>query len=88
MSITLTPEQESLIQSLIATGRFRNSAEVIQIAFRLLEEAQREEQTWIEETRSKIDEGFAALERGDTLDGETFVNQLIEKLEQSQEAQQ
>jgi antitoxin ParD1/3/4 len=85
MSITLTPEQENLIQSLIATGRFNNSAEVIQIAFRLLEAAQREEQAWIEETRSKIDEGFTALERGETLDGETFVNQSLENISQSSE---
>lgn len=41
------------------------------------------EQEWIEEIRAKIDEDFAALERGETLDGETFVNQLLEKLEQS-----
>ncbi|WP_059000919.1 ribbon-helix-helix domain-containing protein [Leptolyngbya sp. NIES-2104] len=82
MSITLTPEQESLVQSLLETGQFSTSEEVIQVALRLLKKAQQEEQAWIEETQAKIDEGFAALERGETLDGETFVNQLLERLEQ------
>lgn len=74
MSITLTPEQKSLVQSLLETGQFSTSEEVIQVALRLLKKAQQDEQAWIEETQAKIDEGFAALEHGETLDGETFVN--------------
>lgn len=40
------------------------------------------EQAWIKETRAKINEGFAAFEREKTLNSETFVNQLLEELEQ------
>ncbi len=85
MSTILTPEQENLVQNLLGTGRFSTSEEVIQTALWLLE---KEEQAWIEQTKAKIDEGFAALERGETLDGETFVNQLLEKFEQAKEAHQ
>ncbi|MBW4441150.1 MAG: type II toxin-antitoxin system ParD family antitoxin [Plectolyngbya sp. WJT66-NPBG17] len=82
MSITLTPEQESLVQALLETGRFSTSEQVILVALRLLKKAQREEQEWIEEARAKVNEGLAEIERGETLDGETFIKQLREKLEQ------
>ncbi|WP_375471206.1 type II toxin-antitoxin system ParD family antitoxin [uncultured Nostoc sp.] len=36
MSITFSPEQEPIIQVLLATGQFKNVDEVIQTALRLL----------------------------------------------------
>ncbi|MEH2265784.1 hypothetical protein [Nostoc sp.] len=56
MSITFSPEQEQLIQVLLA-DRF-NSVD--------------SEQEWFEETRIKIDEGIASLERREGIDGEIF----------------
>lgn len=88
MSITFTPEQESLVQSLLETGQFSTSEQVIQVALRLLKKVQQEKQEWIEETRAKVNEGLAEIERGETLDGETFVNQILNKLEQRKEAQE
>lgn len=85
MSITLTLEQEKLVRALLLTGRFRNADEVIQIALRLLEEENREYQIWLEETRSKIDEGIASLERGEGIDGERFIHQLLGQLQQVKE---
>jgi antitoxin ParD1/3/4 len=86
MSITLSPDQEQIIQVLLATGRFNSVDEVIQAALRLLEEETRSEQGWLEETRIKIDEGIASLERGEGIDGETFVSQLLTQLKQAKEA--
>ncbi|MEH2136706.1 type II toxin-antitoxin system ParD family antitoxin [Nostoc sp.] len=71
MSITFSPEQEQLIQVLLATDRF-NSVD--------------SEQEWFEETRIKIHEGIASLERRERIDGETFVNQLLTQLKQAKEA--
>lgn len=88
ISITFTPEQESLVQSLLETGQFSTSEQVIQVALRLLKKVQQEKQEWIEETRAKVNEGLAEIERGETLDGETFVNQILNKLEQRKEAQE
>lgn len=87
MSITLTPEQESLVQSLLETGQFSTSEQVIQVALRLLKKVQQEEQEWIEETRAKVNEGLAEIERGETIDGKTFVNELLAKLERAKETQ-
>jgi len=86
MSITFSPEQEQIIQVLLATGRFNSVDEVIQTALRLLAEETLSYQGWLEETRTKIDEGIASLERGEGINGETFVNQLLTQLKQAKEA--
>lgn len=82
MSITLTPEQEKIIQDLLATGKFNSRGEVIQAALHLLEQESYLYQVWVEETRTKVKEGIASLERGEGIDGETFVNQLLVDLQQ------
>ncbi|WP_373528002.1 type II toxin-antitoxin system ParD family antitoxin [Nostoc sp.] len=86
MSITFSPEQEQIIQVLLATGQFKNVDEVNQTALRLLAEETLSQQVWLEETRTKIDEGIASLEKGEGIDGETFVNQLLTQLKQAKEA--
>lgn len=54
-------------------------------AFRLLEEPDQHYQEWLDETRVKIDEGIASLERGEGIDGETFVSQLLAEFKQAKE---
>jgi antitoxin ParD1/3/4 len=39
-------------------------------------------QTWLEETRTKIKVGIEARDRGDVIDGETFLAELQQKIEQ------
>ncbi|MEH1796474.1 MULTISPECIES: ribbon-helix-helix domain-containing protein [unclassified Nostoc] len=86
MSITFSPEQEQIIQVLLATGRFNSVDKVIQTALRLLAEETLSDQALLKETRTKIDEGIASLERGEGIDGETFVNQLLTQLKQAKGA--
>ena len=88
MNITLKPEQEKTVQTLLASGKFKNADEVTQAALHLLEEDYRGYQQWVIETRAKVEEGIASLERGEGIDGETFVNQLLTKFKQAREAQQ
>jgi antitoxin ParD1/3/4 len=83
MSITFRPKQEQIIQVLLATDRFNSVDEVIQSALRLLGEETLSDQEWLEETRTKIDEEIASLQRGEGIDGETFVNQLLTQLKQN-----
>lgn len=45
-------------------------------------EQQAEHQVWLEETRAKIKEGMEDIQRGDVVDGETFMAELQQKLEQ------
>jgi antitoxin ParD1/3/4 len=82
MSITLTPEQEKIIQDLLAAGKFNSSSFLVQAALHLLEQESYLDRVWLEETRTKVNEGIASLERGEGIDGETFVNQLLVDLQQ------
>lgn len=87
MSISLKPEQEQFIREKLQTGKYQTVDEVITEAFRLLEERDRHYQEWLNETREKVAIGLAELERGEGIDSETFVNQLLTKFKQAKQAQ-
>lgn len=87
MNINLKPEQEALIHAKLQSGQYQTVDDVIQVALNLLEEQDKAYVEWVNETRIKIDEGIASLERGEGIDGETFVNQLMTELRQIKEAQ-
>jgi antitoxin ParD1/3/4 len=82
MSITLNLEQETIVANLLATGGFQTADEVLQVALRLLETERQSYQAWLVETREKVQEGIESLDRGEGLDGETVVNDLLAKLRQ------
>ena len=79
--LTLTPEHEQLIQTQLATGRYANAEEVLGIALQLLTRLDSEQQIWIEETRAKIAEGIAELDRGEGVDGPTVMNQYLQRFQ-------
>ncbi|WP_449417729.1 ribbon-helix-helix domain-containing protein [Phormidium nigroviride] len=78
MSITLTPEQEQLIQAQLATGRYTNINEIISDALQLLEKRDRYN-LWVEEVCAKIDIAAIQLDRGEGVDGETAIAQIRAK---------
>lgn len=77
MGITLNPEQELIVANLIATGSFQTVEEVVQVALKLLEVERQSYQTWLAETREQVREGIESLDRGEGVDGETVVNDLL-----------
>lgn len=79
MDITLKPDQEALIRSKLQSGQYQSVDDVIQAALSLLDEQDKAYEEWVIETRAKVDEGIASLERGEGIDGETFVNQLLRR---------
>jgi antitoxin ParD1/3/4 len=83
--IQIKPEHEQFIQAQIATGKYKNPEEVADIAFRLLEKLNAEYAQWIEETRQKVDVAIAELERGEGLDGETVVTEILERFQKARE---
>jgi antitoxin ParD1/3/4 len=87
MSITLNSEQETMVANLIATGSFQTADEVLQVALKLLEKERQSYQSWIVQTRDLVTEGIESLERGEGVDGETVVNDLLAKLRQAKEVQ-
>jgi ferritin len=46
-----------------------------------LVEEQQAENVWVEDIRSKIDAAISASEQTPPIDGETFVNQILERLQ-------
>jgi antitoxin ParD1/3/4 len=83
MSITLNSEQEALIVNLIATGSFQTAEEVLQAALNLLETEWQSYQDWVVDTQEQVREGIASIDRGEGVNGETAVNDLLAKLRRS-----
>ena len=86
MSITLNPEQETIVDSFIATGSFQTAEQVLQVALNLLEQERQSYQSWVIDTRENVREGIESLDRGEGSDGETVVNDLLAKLRQTKES--
>jgi antitoxin ParD1/3/4 len=82
MNILLDAEQTAFIQTQLQSGQFTTPEAVIATALQLMAARQAEYQTWLEETRAKVQVGMEALERGDVVDGETFIAELQQKIEQ------
>jgi antitoxin ParD1/3/4 len=85
MSITLTSEQETIVANLIATGSFQTADEVLQAALTRLEIERESYQSWIVQTREQVREGIESLDRGEGVDGETAVNDILAKLRGNKE---
>lgn len=85
MKITLNSQQENFVDSQINSGKFTNADEVINTAFKLLEKMNEDYEMWMEETREKIDVGWAELDRGEGLDGETVVMEILDKFKVARE---
>jgi antitoxin ParD1/3/4 len=83
IQITLTQHQEQFVTEQLASGNFTNPEEVVTTAFTLLEKLQSEYQDWLTETRSQLEAAAAELDRDDSLDGEIFVSELLEKFQQA-----
>lgn len=66
MTITLRPEHEWLIAEALRSGSYRSADEVIERALELLHE----QESWMAENRAKIEEGYAAAQRGELIDGD------------------
>ncbi len=83
MSISLTPDQEHLIQTKLKSGKYHSVEEVIEMALRLLDQYDRSESEWIEEVRVKIDAAVEASHLTPPIDGETFVNGILKRFQQA-----
>ncbi|MBD2776547.1 ribbon-helix-helix domain-containing protein [Iningainema tapete] len=86
MSITLTPQQEKFIQAKLLSGKYHNAEEVLELAFRLLDEYEQADADWINSVREKIDAAVAISEHTPPIDGKTFVNQILKHFQQVREA--
>jgi len=76
MYIQIKPELEQFIQAQLASGRFASADDVINEAFKLLQEREQK----IEELRQKIVVGTEQIAKGQVTDGEVVFARLQEKI--------
>ncbi|MBD2612166.1 type II toxin-antitoxin system ParD family antitoxin [Nostoc punctiforme FACHB-252] len=76
MYIQIKPELEQFIQAQLATGRFASADDVINEAFKLLQEREQR----IEELRQKIAVGTEQIAKGQVTDGEVVFARFQEKI--------
>jgi antitoxin ParD1/3/4 len=79
VNVDLTPGLETLVLNQVKTGRYNSASEVVREALRLFEERDHLRQLQIQELRKKISQGWASLERGESVDGEEFFRGLTQK---------
>jgi antitoxin ParD1/3/4 len=84
MNIALKPEQEQFIQSQIDRGRFKSADEAVSQAFKLLEKQERY-QSWIEDTRQKVEVAVAELDRGEGVELDLVIDRLHQKFQSAKE---
>jgi antitoxin ParD1/3/4 len=84
MGILLTSEAEHFIQQQLETGRFSSVSEVVDAGIRLLEKRQTYQRRF-EELRRDVEIGIAQLDRGEVVEGETFMQELRTELHQKRE---
>ena len=82
MSISLSPAQERPIQTKLQTGKYNSAEAVLEIALRLLDKYDLADAEWSEDVGEKIDAAISASAQTLPIDGETFVNQILERFQQ------
>ena len=81
-NVNLTDHYNHFVESLIASGRFKNVSEVMRAGLRLLEQESKENEEKLSALRSLASEAFASLDRGErtTLEGEQQLAEFIGRL--------
>lgn len=80
-NISLTPEQDAFIDSVVEAGEYQNASEAFRDALRALQQRRREDALKLKALRVQIKAGVEALERGefhevDELDLESYLESL------------
>lgn len=81
MNVSLTPELEKLIQDKVQSGMYYSASEVIREALRLLQEHDELRQQRLQASRERIRRGMDQLDRGESIEGEEFFDNLKRKSE-------
>ena len=82
LNVSLTPRHERFIADRVRSGKYQSSSEVVREGLRLLEEHEERRQALREELRQMIEVGIEEARRGDSVDGEAFMDDLRRRHEQ------
>ncbi len=72
-SVTLGSHFSKFVENKIQAGRFESTSEAVRAGLRLLEQ----QEAQLDLLRQKLAAGEAQLERGEGMDGEQFMQELI-----------
>ena len=86
MNVSLTPELEQFVHTKVKSGRYLSASEVVREALRLLEERDRLREIRIGTLRQEIAIGIEQSDRGDVLDGEEVIQELLGEIDQARQA--
>ena len=80
-NISLTPEQDAFVESVVEAGEYQNASEAVRDALRALQQRRREDALKLKALRVQIEAGVDALERGeftevDDVDLESYLESL------------
>jgi antitoxin ParD1/3/4 len=67
-NISLTPEQDAFVDSVVRAGEYQNASEAVRDALRVLQQRRREDVLKLKALRMQIKAGVEALERGDFIE--------------------
>jgi antitoxin ParD1/3/4 len=81
MNVHLTDELEKLVQDKVKSGRYNSASEVVREALRLMEQRDELRTIQLQELRKRMDKGLAQAQRGEGVDGEIFMQELIDGLD-------
>ncbi len=77
MHVSLTEQLEKIVKAKVASGMYNNASEVIRESLRFMEA----HEAWIyqmkmDKLKTEINQGLHQLDRGESVDGRTFFEEL------------
>jgi len=86
MNVSLTTDLEEFVQQKVKSGKYPSASEVVRAALQLLEQQDIQCQMRLEQLRREVAIGIEQSERGEVFDGEEVVRELLEEIEQEEQA--
>lgn len=81
MNVDLTPEFEQLVQDKVRSGQYNSASDVVCEALKLLRQNDELRAIQLQDFRDRIETGLSQLERGEGVDGDTFMQAFMDDLD-------
>ena len=81
MNVHLTPELEQLVHNKVESGRYNSASEVVCEALLLMKEKDQLRELQLGDFHRRLAQAVDEADRGDVVDGETFMHGMIEELD-------
>jgi antitoxin ParD1/3/4 len=87
LNVSLTPDLEQFVSSMVASGRYQTASEVIRQGLRLLQDQETTRQAHLDRLRAQINFGIDQANRGELLDGEDVFDELERRFARPDQSQ-